>query len=464
MNKADYNYFYLISLALTSALGGFLFGYDWVVIGGAKPFYELYFGIESSASLKGWAMSSALIGCIVGAVVSGLVSDKYGRKLPLIFAGILFIISAIGTGAANNFSVFILYRILGGVGIGLTSTLSPLYIAEITPAAYRGRFVSINQLTIVLGILAAQITNYLIAEPMPETRLDEEILASWNGQTGWRVMFWAEAVPALAFAVLMILVPKSPRFLISKNQDKQAFTTLAKIGGEAYAVAESFKIRQNIDQQIKQNIQVSELLGPKIRPVLILGIVLAVFQQWCGINVIFNYADEIFSGAGYSINDMLFNIVITGSINLIFTLVAIRFVDRWGRRRLLLVGSFLLAAIYFVLGLSYFLELTGWPILLLVLIAIAVYAMSIGPVTWVVLSEIFPARIRGTAMSIATFSLWVASFLLTYTFPLLNEHFGASGTFWLYSFISVAGYSFIQRKLPETKGRSLEEIESSTLQ
>ncbi|UMB59215.1 sugar porter family MFS transporter [Lutibacter sp. A80] len=459
MGTTKFNFTYLLFLALVSAMGGFLFGYDWVVIGGAKPFYELFFNISSMPTLQGWAMSSALIGCIFGAVISGLVADRFGRKIPLIFSAALFTLSAFGTGYVDQFTPFIVFRLIGGLGIGLASTLSPMYIAEIAPAKYRGQFVAINQLTIVIGILAAQIANYFIAESIPDTHTPEIILSSWNGQIGWRWMFWAELIPAIAFFVLMFLVPKSPRFLVKINKDAQALRVLSKIGGEIYANHALSDIKLTLKESGNKNVKFSDFKSPTIKPVIIIGIVLAVFQQWCGINIIFNYAEEIFTAAGYSVGDMLFNIVITGSVNLIFTFVAMRTVDSWGRRKLMLLGSIGLAVVYAILGGAYYFEFTGWPVLLLVIIAIGIYAMSLAPITWVVLSEIFPNRLRGVAMSIATFSLWVASFILTFTFPILNDALGASGTFWVYSLICVSGYMFIKNKLPETKGKSLEEIE-----
>jgi SP family sugar porter-like MFS transporter len=459
MEKTKFNFTYLLFLALVSAMGGFLFGYDWVVIGGAKPFYELYFEINTMPSLQGWAMSSALVGCIFGAVLSGFVADRYGRKLPLIFAAGLFSLSAFGTGYVDNFTPFIIYRLIGGLGIGLASTLSPMYIAEIAPAKYRGQFVAINQLTIVIGILAAQIANYFIAESIPETLSPTGILQSWNGQVGWRYMFWAELIPAGAFFLLMFFVPKSPRFLVKIKEDNRAQKVLGKIGGLEYARKELKNIQFTLNQNNKRKINFSDFSNPKVKPIIIVGIVLAIFQQWCGINIIFNYAEEIFTAAGYSVGDMLFNIVITGSVNLIFTFIAMRTVDSWGRRKLMLLGSIGLAVVYAILGGAYYFEFTGWPVLLLVIIAIGIYAMSLAPITWVVLSEIFPNRLRGAAMSIATFSLWVASFILTFTFPILNNALGASGTFWVYSGICVLGFVFIQKKLPETKGKSLEEIE-----
>ncbi|UZR96859.1 sugar porter family MFS transporter [Chondrinema litorale] len=458
--KYQYNIPYLLALALTSAMGGLLFGYDWVVIGGAKPFYELFFQIQNNPTLQGWAMSSALIGCVAGAMLSGGVSDKYGRKQPLILAALLFILSAYGSGATDNYVLFIIYRVIGGVGIGMASALSPMYIAEISPAEYRGRLVAINQLTIVIGILSAQICNYLIADTIPDGYTEQQILNSWNGITGWRIMFWAEIIPASAFFVLMFFVPKSPRFLAKTKNLVKAEDILRKIGGEQYAQQEINGI-QNSLVQVKnvEKIKWSELANRKLRPVLITGIILAVFQQWCGINIIFNYADEIFTSAGYSVSDMLFNIVITGSVNLAFTLIAMRVVDQLGRRKLLLFGAGGLAIIYIILGFSYYAGWSGWPILSLVILAISVYAMSLAPVTWVVLAEIFPNRVRGVAVSIATFALWVASFILTFTFPILNNWLEAHGTFWCYAGICVVGFFLIKSRLTETKGKSLEEIE-----
>ncbi|TVP53346.1 MAG: MFS transporter [Mongoliibacter sp.] len=462
VKQKDFNLIYLLALAFTSAMGGFLFGYDWVVIGGAKPFYELYFGLKNSPLLQGWAMSSALIGCILGALLAGLFSDKFGRKYPLIGAAFLFIISAFGSGYTDDFSWFVFYRILGGVGIGIASTLSPLYIAELAPGHLRGRFVSINQLTIVFGILAAQISNYLIAEPVLDSLDIGQMKSSWNSLMGWRWMFWAELVPATLFFILMFTVPKSPRFLIKINRDTEAFRILKKIGGFQYAENELISIKRSLENNLTK-VHRKELFHPKVKPILLIGIVLAVFQQWCGINVIFNYAEEIFTAAGYSVGDMLFNIIITGSVNLLFTLIAMRFVDSWGRKRLMLFGALGLTWIYLVMGLSYYMGWTGLPILLLVIAAIAVYAMTLAPVTWVILSEIFPNRIRGMAMSLATLTLWIASFALTYSFPILNSRLNASGTFWVYGLICLAGYFFILKRLPETKGKSLEEIESEFL-
>ena len=458
MEKTKFNQPFILGITLVSAMGGLLFGYDWVVIGGAKPFYERFFDISTSPYLQGWAMSSALIGCLIGAMASGYLTDLYGRKRPLIGAAALFTIAAIGTGAANQFTLFILFRLIGGLGIGLASALSPMYIAEISPAHMRGRLVSINQLTIVIGILGAQIINYLIADKVLENDSSKVILESWNGQTGWRWMFWAGTAPALLFFILSFFIPESPRYLGKRGKWIEALQILEKIGGNDYAVREEKEISATL-HETGSKIDWKMLTSKKARPVLVLGIVLAVIQQWCGINVIFNYAEEIFTSAGYSVGDMLFNIVITGTVNLIFTILAMRMVDSWGRRKLMLMGFSGLAVIYFILGACYYFKLQGLAILIIVMVAIATYAMTLAPITWVVLSEIFPNSIRGAAMAIATTSLWIACFVLTYTFPILNRLLHASGTFWLYGLICLAGFLFIFKKLPETKGKSLEEIE-----
>ncbi len=453
-----FNNTYIFGISMVSAMGGLLFGYDWVVIGGAKPFYERFFEITSSANLQAWAMSSALVGCIAGAVVSGVVSDKFGRKWPLLLSAFLFMVASLGTGLASGYTTFIIFRIVGGVGIGLASALSPMYIAEVAPSHLRGRFVSLNQLTIVIGILAAQLINLLIAQKVPTDATDEFIRASWNGQTGWRWMFFACAFPSAAFLLLTFFLPESPRWLMKAGKPEKALPTLTKIGGQEYARQEMTNIKATLDD-VTEKVDFRALFNPSFRVVLVLGIVLAVFQQWCGINTVFNYAEEIFSAAGYGVSDTLFNIVITGSVNLAFTLVAMFTVDNWGRKKLMMFGSIGLAITYLLLGGAYFFEMKGIAVLSLVVIAIAIYAMSLAPIVWVILSEIFPNRVRGAAMALATFALWIACFILTYTFPLLNATLGAAGTFWVYAAICLSGFVFILAKLPETKGKSLEEIE-----
>ncbi len=455
---ARYNLAYIWLICLAAAMGGLLFGYDWVVIGGAKPFFERYFNLTSAAQ-KGWANSCALIGCLVGALIAGVMSDRFGRKRLLIFSAALFIVTSLGNALAPSFAVFVTWRILGGVAIGLASNLSPMYIAEISPAEARGRLVAINQLTIVVGILAAQFVNWLIVQDLPAGSSDEFIRASWYGQAGWRWMFALTAAPSLLFFISMFFVPESPRWLVKNGASARARGVLARIGGDAYAEAEVRNVQATLAGQEIQQVRFASLLEPRMRRVLLLGVVLAVFQQWCGINVIFNYAEEIFRAAGYDISDVLKNIAWTGSVNLAFTFVALGVVDKGGRRPLMLLGSAGLAIIYIAMGLCYYNGVKGLPMLLLVLAAIGCYAMSLAPVTWVVISEIFPNRIRGAAMSVAVTSLWIACFILTYTFPILNASLGSAGTFWLYAAICVAGFLFILRRLPETKGKSLEDIE-----
>ena len=459
MTDSKYNWNYLISISLVSAMGGLLFGYDWVVIGGAKPFYEPFFGITENTLLQGWAMSCALTGCLGGAVISGWFSDRFGRKKLLILAAALFVAASLGTGAAGSFNAFVLFRISGGIGIGLASNLSPMYIAEVTPGKVRGKFVSINQLTIVIGILAAQLINWRIAQPVPEGATAADILASWNGQMGWRYMFYVCTIPSGLFFILMWFVPESPRWLAKdQTNHSKVLRILTKIGGPHFAASELASISETFKTETEKSC-FTMLKEHRMSKILILGIVLAIFQQWCGINVIFNYAQEIFTNAGYSVSDILFNIVITGSVNLIFTFIGMFTVDRLGRKALLLLGAGGLAGIFAVIGTMYFFHLQGLPLLIMVVTAIACYAMSLAPVTWVVLSEIFPNHIRGIAMSMATFALWAACFVLTYTFPLLNKLLNASGTFWLYGVVCVFGFWFIWKRLPETKGKSLEEIE-----
>ncbi|HEX3798569.1 MAG TPA: sugar porter family MFS transporter [Verrucomicrobiae bacterium] len=456
--RAEFNLRYVWLISIVAAMGGLLFGWDWVVIGGAKPFFQRYFQLTTDFQI-GWANSCALIGCLMGAMTAGVMSDRFGRKRLLIAAALLFAVTSIGNALANNFEIFIAWRILGGLAIGLASNLSPMYIAEIAPAQIRGKLVAINQLTVVMGILLAQYINWFLVRNLPAGATDEFIRTSWFGQQGWRWMFGLTAAPSLFFFFGMLVVPESPRWLAKKGRSREATAILTKIGGANYANLAVSDIQSTLAKEESEQVRFAELLHPKMRKVLVLGVVIAVFQQWCGINVIFNYAEDIFHAAGYDISTVLKNIAWTGSVNLVFTLAALGIVDRGGRRPLMLFGSAALAVIYTVMGFCYHSEVKGLPMLLLVLAAIGCYAISLAPVAWVLIAEIFPNRIRGAAMAVAVSALWIACFLLTYTFPILNSKLGSAGTFWLYAAICVLGFIFMVVKLPETKGKTLEEIE-----
>ncbi|WP_307758630.1 sugar porter family MFS transporter [uncultured Mediterranea sp.] len=443
-----YNKGFIYFICLVSAMGGLLFGYDWVVIGGAKIFYEQFFGIAGDPAMQGLAMSIALAGCLIGALTSGMLADKLGRKPLLLLSALIFVLTAYGTGAFSNFQYFLLARFGGGIAIGIASGLSPMYIAEVAPASIRGKLVSLNQLTIVIGILAAQIVNWLLVS-------DD---TAWNVAMSWRWMFWSAAFPALAFLVLAAFIPESPRWLAMKGRRERATQILTRIGGNTYAQSELSSLQNDMENKQKQG-GLSLLFSKPYRRVLTLGIIVAMFQQWCGTNVIFNYAQEVFQSAGYDVDNTFINIVVTGIANLVFTFVAIYTVDRLGRRALMLLGAGGLAGIYLILGTCYYFEVSGIFMVVLVVTAIACYAMTLGPVTWVLLSEIFPNKVRGVAVATGTFALWVASFILTYTFPFLNKALGTAGTFWIYTAICAAGLVFFLFRMPETKGKSLEQLE-----
>ena len=434
---------FLYFICAVSAMGGLLFGYDWVVIGGAKPFYELYFGIGGSPVMQGVAMSTALVGCLVGAMVAGAAADKFGRKPLLVTAAVLFTVSAVATGIFNDFTLFNVARFIGGVGIGVASALSPMYIAEVSPADIRGRMVSLNQMTIVLGILAAQVVNMLLAR---ETSVAES--QAWNIAWGWRWMFWAETVPAALFLLMSFFIPESPVFIKLRNE---------RLEVRGINTSQAQILPTKVITPLSS--QLSILTSKKYSKVLLLGLVIAVFQQWCGTNVIFNYAQEIFVGAGFDVDGMFINIVITGIANVIFTFVALYTIEKWGRRTLILIGAGGLGLIYLTLGTCYFMEVKGLLMVCLVVAAISVYAMTLGPVTWTLLAEIFPHRVRGIAMATCTFALWVGCCTLTFSFPSMNAALGSSGTFWIYSAICACAFVFLWNRCPETKGKSLEQLE-----
>lgn len=460
MNTFNQKFIYFV--CLVSAMGGLLFGYDWVVIGGAKPFYELFFGIEDSPSQQGLAMTIALVGCMIGACACGWLADKIGRKRLLIVSAFVFLVSSLLTGAFSEFNLFLTARFFGGIGIGIASGLSPMYIAEVSPSEIRGRLVSLNQMTIVIGILAAQIVNWLIADDIPASFTSQDIAISWNGTMAWRWMFWAAAVPSIVFLILAFFIPESPRWQAMRGFTEHARATLRKIGGEQFAEAE-MKAISTANAATKEQAGLKTLFSRSYRRVLILGVFVAVFQQWCGTNVIFNYAQEIFQSAGYSVGDVLFNIVITGVANVVFTIIAIFTVDRLGRRRLMLMGASGLCIIYAILGVCYYLQLTGFFMVVLVVLAIGCYAMTLGPCAWVLIAELFPNRVRAVAVASCTFALWIGSSTLTFTFPFLNAGLGSYGTFWIYSAVCLGGFIFFAMRLPETKGKSLEQLENELI-
>ena len=453
---------YVWGIAVVAALGGLLFGYDWVVIGGARQFFEVYFHLHS-ASAVGWANSCALVGCFLGSLIAGALADRYGRKPVLLASAVLFAASSIFTGWAPTFTAFIVWRIAGGVAIGLSSNVSPLYIAEISPAAHRGRLVSLNQFAIVIGILHAQIMNWLIAAPVPDHLSPAAALASWNVQAGWRWMFTAVAVPAIIFFFASLGIPESPRWLIIRNRRDDAMKVLRRVSGDSENAAnEAAAILSALSQKTEGSPGWRGLLQPGVRRVLMVGMVLAVLQQWSGINILFNYAEEVYRAAGLGASQILLDIVITGAINLIFTLAAMAFVDRLGRRLLMLLGCCGIAISHLLAGLAYRMGWHGTPVLVLTLCAIACYAMTLAPLTWVLIAEIFPNRMRSAGVSAAVSALWISSFALTYSFPFIDRALGSSGAFFTYGLVCAAGAVFVWFFVPETKGRTLEEIEAQT--
>jgi MFS transporter, SP family, xylose:H+ symportor len=451
MKNDGYNSRYVGLLCAVAALGGFLFGYDTAVISGAIGFIRQLFGLD--AAQTGWAASSALIGCVIGVALAGAMSDFLGRKKGLVLAGFMFAVSAVGSSLAGSLSSLVLFRIAGGIGIGAASMLSPLYIAEISPAPMRGRLVSYNQLAIVSGMLIVYFVNYAIQAGGA---------TDWNVTTGWRWMFGSGALPAVLFLVLLIFVPESPRWLVKKKQDKKALEVLSRINGEKRAREEFAGIRATVSAESGS---FGQLFHPGMRAALAIGVVLAVLQQATGINVFLYYGPEIFKKLGSGSNAAFLQTVIVGAVNMAFTFVAIRSVDRIGRKPLMLAGAAGMGISLFVLGLSSFLEKTELWALVFMLGYIASFALSVGPVTWVILSEIFPTAVRGRAMALATVCLWAANYIVSQTFPMLDEspflvrHFHHGFTFWIYGLLCVVQILFVWKFVPETKGKSLEEIE-----
>lgn len=457
----QYNKRFIWLVSLTAAMGGFLFGYDWVVIGGAKSFYEPFFQLES-ATQKGWGTSSALIGCMLGAFACVLMADKFGRKRLLIAAGFLFTLSAIGTALATTFFWFNFYRIVGGVAMGIALNLSPMYIAEIAPPEKRGMYVSINQLLVMIGVLLAQLVNWRIA--LLDTALlvnatNESIAQSWSGLYGWRWMFGAETLPALIFFMLMFFVPESVRWLVKDGQIEKAQKILIRVGGVEYAASQIKEISSTVSQEDITHVNFKELLSPGVLKIIGLGVFLSFLQQWSGLNVVIYYAADIFQAAGYNLKEMMLNIVVIGSVMVLSVIVTMLTVDKIGRKTLLLFGTSSMAVVYALIGYCFYLQYSGLVIVLLVLANVMFYSITLAPLLWVVLSEIFPNRIRGAAMSIAALAHWVGNFTLTFTFPAIKDSLGWASNFWLYGLICAFGFLVLWFILPETKGKTLEEIE-----
>lgn len=446
---------YLWFIAMVAALGGLLFGYDWVVIGGAREFYEVWFHLTSS-SLVGWANSCALLGCLAGSLLSGWFGDWLGRRKMLIVAAVLFGISSLATGLAPSFSSFILWRIIGGVAIGLASAVAPIYIAEISPAAYRGRLVSLNQFAIVIGILLAQVVNALIARS--ESGVGAAMAHQWNVTTGWRWMFIAVAFPAGLFFIGALFLPESPRWLIAHGKTESAQKIMRHIFGSDGADRETAEIVARLEDEQGRKPGWGQFVRPGFRKPLLLAIAIAILQQWTGINILFNYASEVYRSAGFRASDILLDIVITGSINLLATVLAMALVDTLGRKRLMLVGCLGIGISHTLCALAYREHWPGMTVLLLTLAAIACYACTLAPVTWVFISEVFPMGVRSRGMSLAGSALWIASFLLTYTFPVLQHRIGIEGTFLLYAGVCFSGFLLVFTQIRETRGIALERV------
>lgn len=456
-SRTHFNLVFVLLIVTTAALGGLLFGYDWVVIGGAKPFYERYFQLQSAFAV-GWANSSALLGCLLGSLLSGTLSDGIGRKKMLVAGALLFAVSSLFTGWSYHFYQFVTWRILGGIAIGIASNLSPTYVSEVSPAQWRGRLVAIYQLGIAVGVVMAQIVNWMIAQDVPKQATSEAIRLSWNGQYGWRWMFSAVAIPALVFFVGSLIIPESPRWLALRGSSAEAEMILSRIGGQRFAQDTLASIHATAEAE-GSKLQWRNWRHSGMIKIVVIGAMLAILQQFSGINVIYNYAEEIYTAAGYGISGVMLNIIATGSVSMLSTVLALLFVDKIGRRPLMLFGCLSLALFHALIGASYFFGCKGALPLILTLCAIGCYGLSLAPVTWILISELFPNQVRGVAIAISVSALWIACFALTYTFPIIISTIGLAGSFSLYAGICLAGFFFVRHFVPETRGKSLEQIE-----
>ncbi|RYY34346.1 MAG: MFS transporter [Sphingobacteriaceae bacterium] len=439
-----YNSNYIIGISFISALGGYLFGFDFAVIAGALPFLRTEFALTSV--MEGFLTGSLALGCIVGCLVAGGIAEKYGRKPGLILAAAIFAVSSVGIALSVGINYFLVMRFAAGIGVGMASMLCPMYIAEISPAEVRGRNVAINQLTVVLGILFTNLINYFLADLGPDA---------------WRWMFGLGTAPSVIFLLGVLWLPESPRWLVKAGKDEKAKKVLNKIGSESFVNDTLTSIEKSLAGASKQSIWA--VFDKSVRPAVVVGITLAVFQQFCGSNVLFNYASTIFKSAGSSLNEQLLETISIGVVNLIFTLLAMWQVDRLGRRPLMLIGALGLSVSFIVLAILLQMHAPVILISTFVLLAIGVYSFSLAPVTWVLISEIFPNRVRGAASTLAVVSLWVAFFILVFTFPILAENIGTYGPFYLYAGICFLGFLFVKFKVKETKGQTLEGLEDNLI-
>jgi SP family arabinose:H+ symporter-like MFS transporter len=431
---------YVILISVVAALGGLLFGFDTAVISGTINFIQPYFGL-SEAGL-GWTVSSLLLGCIAGVFLAGKAGDHYGRKKVLMFAAMLFFISAIGSASAHSLFYFLVARVLGGVAVGVASILSPMYIAELAPAKHRGSLVSLNQLAIVIGILVAFLSNYLLVD---------------SGPNNWRWMLLVMAAPAILLFFSLFLVPESPRWLVARQRNDEALAVLIKTSGEANAGAELLEIEDTL--KIHQESVFSDLLAPKVRPLLYMGMILAVFSQITGINTIMYYAPKIFATVGNSNGSSLLQTLAIGCINVIFTLIAMVLIDRFGRKWMLILGSAGMMSMLLGLSTLFFIHQTsGIMVLVFILGYIACFSASLGAAVWVVISELFPNRLRSKGMSVAIIALWIACTIVSITFPIMLERLSGGITFLIFAVICLANMLYVWRYVPETKGKTLEDM------
>jgi len=456
---------YLIWISFIVALGGFLFGYDTGVIGGTQLYFTEYFNLSTSE--QGLAVSSALYGALVGAILAGYLSSQFSRKYTLIFSAFLFSISAWGSGYADSLTVLVIFRIIGGLGVGIASMTSPMYIAEIAPAKKRGQLVSFYQLAVVFGFFIVFLAIYFIGGGNSTTTSTETIdqIHDHNVSNGWRVMFWSELLPAIAFFVLLFSVPHTPRWLMIKSREKDAKKALSKIIiKESDVTLELNEIKLSLADN--KHYKKANLFAKGLGFVLFLGIMLSVFQQITGINAILYYGAEIFSKAlGYGPEDALKQQLWLGTVNLVFTFIAIFTVDKWGRKPLLIVGTAGMFIGLGTLGMSIYLQQLGLVSLIAILVFIGSFALSLGPVVWVLLSEIFPNSIRSFAMSIAVAAQWLFNGIVAYSFPVINgselnhAKFNGALSYFIFALMCIATIIFIWKFVPETKGKTLEEVE-----